>query len=141
MSRPFHMDDCEIQVPEGFKDRSVNLMEWQTEGGGNVILSISRDSLEGDFRTYVDRETRDLPSRYRGFKVERDDVIELQGGFVAARKAFRWNKEADVVYNQLAFVDVRPLLLLVTITAKARDRELADQLFDDVLRKFRIREL
>lgn len=142
-ARIYHMDECVIPVPDGYRDRTTHVLEWPLDAGHNLILTVSRDTLPpgAGFEEYVQRETKGLSGRYRGFKLDRDESGTLAGGLAIARKTFRWSQEAKVVYNHLAFANAGALIVLFVATARAADREVADRLVDDALAELRFREV
>ncbi len=140
-SRTYHMDDCVISLPAGYKDRSVNVLEWKTPSGDSVALTVQREPLgEAQLEEYVVRETKEMPQTYRGFHVERDEAATLADAMAVWHKAFRWNKQTDVIYNHMAFVVAGPLVIIFVATAKARHREDADRVIDEAIQNLRIRE-
>ncbi len=100
---PYTMNDHVIHVPPGFRDSSVNVLEWKAEDGEKIALVIQRRSLPpaelaGSAREaltrIVERETRDYPAHFKGFLLEHDDLA-VNAPFEARREAFRWKQEAD----------------------------------------------
>jgi hypothetical protein len=141
--RIFHMDDCVVTLPPGFVDRTINVLEWQAPGGEPVVLAVQRERLLTDlaFDDYVDLETKGYPSKFGGFKQERDDSQELPSGIQVRRKSFRWKRERDVVYNHQAFVHAGESVIVFTASAKAQDRDEVDRLIDDALGTIKFREV
>jgi hypothetical protein len=146
----FYMDDCTLSVPEGFRDRTTNVLEWKTPENDTVVLIVQREPLprpdparpftpEAGLAQYVTAQTKDNASRFAGFRMERDEVAAGDWGFHIHRKAFRWRKDEDVLYHHQAFVLARDRFIVLTGAAKALHRASVDVLLDDVLASFRIR--
>jgi hypothetical protein len=146
--RTYYMDDCTIPVPAGFLDRTANVLEWKTAEEDSLALLIQREPLArlgaeeapaAALQHYVSTQTKDYPSRFAGFCLERDEVAASDAGFEMRRKAFRWTSQEDVLYHHQAFVLVGEKVIVLTAAAKARHRAAVDTLLDGALADFRVR--
>jgi len=139
----YWMDDCTIQVPPGYRDRTSHTLEWKTPEGDAVALIIQRDLLPpgapADLQRYVAGQTADYPARFAGFHLELDEASDSDAAFPMRRKAFRWCKDQDVLYHHQAFVLAGDRIIVLTAAAKAAHRESVDALIDDALRSFAAR--
>ena len=141
------MDDCRIPVPTGFRDLTVNALEWSTEDGDKIGLVIQRMPLSSVdpeksslvLATYVEEQTKDYAVQFEGFCLERDEKAEGGVPFEIQRKAFRWRYEQHVLYHHQAFVLLETGVVVLTGTGKARHREAIDHLLDEVLADFQVR--
>jgi hypothetical protein len=140
--RVYHFDEGVISIPRGFVDRSTQTLEWPVDNSSSLTLVVQRQRLAwGSFDDLVDRETREYPARYLGFKAEETEYPDPFGGSMPIRHvAFRWKAELDVLYNHQAFVYSAPLVLVFIVSAKALHRERADQLMKEALSGLRFRE-
>lgn len=143
------MDDCGIEVPDGFRDRSVHVLEWTTPTNERIALVIAREVLDRrepdqpptteDLEKFVAAETSGFAARFAGFRSERDDGGVTKGGFPFRRKAFRWKQDAEVLYHHHAFVLLGDRVLVATASAKAREHAKVDAVMDRMLDKLRLR--
>ncbi len=133
----------------GFRDRTVNALEWTLEGGDRVGLVVQREQLPrpegeaaprpGALERFVAEQTRDYPTRFSGFHLDNEEVTAADSSFEMRRKAFRWRHEQEVLYHHQAFVLADFTVLVFTTSAKARHREAVDRLLHEVLAELRVR--
>lgn len=146
----YFTDHCTISVPQGFRDRSMNLLEWTTPEGDSIALAIQREKLPGvepsevapteaDLARYVAQQVKGYPAQFAAFHLERDEVATGDWRFPMHRKAFRWRKEQDVLYHHQVFMLVGEHVVVLTGASKARHRDAVDVLIEDALRSFRVR--
>jgi hypothetical protein len=147
-TRTYFMDDCTIPVPSGFRDRTVNVLEWEMEDGDKIGLVIQREPLPSfpptevprpTLESFVEAQTKDYPVQFAGFCLERDEAAAPGAPFEIQRKAFRWKHEQHVLYHHQAFVLVEAGVVVLTGSGKARHREAIDRLLDAVLADFHAR--
>jgi hypothetical protein len=147
--RIFHFDEGVVSLPRGFRDRSVQMLEWTVDNSSSLVLVIQRERLgaggvagsPATLDAYVASETRDYPTRFLGYRLEETEYPDpFDGAYPIARRVFRWKNERDVLYNHQVFVLSAPLVLVFTVTAKAVHRERADKLVKDALVDLRFRE-
>jgi hypothetical protein len=151
-SRVYYMDDCNVTLPDGFRDRTAHALEYKTEEGDSIALVFQREPLPGlgkdpgadrarALDRYVEATTQGYPSRFVGLRFERDEVAGGDpGGLEMRRKTFRHKQGDDVLYQHQAFVLAGDAVLVVTAGSKARHRTLVDQLVDQTLGSLRFRE-
>lgn len=144
--RTYYMDDCVIAVPGGPRDRSVNVLEWDLEGGDKIALVIQREPLPAlvpgqpvTLQVYVGVQTRELPAQLAGFHLEREEATSADSPFEISRWAFRWQREQEVLYHHQAFVRIGDGVIVFSGSGKARHREAIDRLLDTVLADLRVR--
>jgi hypothetical protein len=143
------MDDCTITVPPGFRDRTLNALEWTLDGDDRVGLVVQREQLlhpdgedaprPGALERFVADQTRDYPTRFAGFHLDNEDVAASDVGLEMRRKAFRWRHEQEVLYHHQAFVLAGFTVIVFTCSAKARHREAVDRMLHEVLAELRVR--
>ncbi len=147
-ARMYCMDDCTIPVPAGFRDRTVNALEWDTEDGDKIGLVIQRQPLPSFAPTgasgfalsaFVEAQTKDYPVQFAGFCLEREETAAADAPFEMQRKAFRWKHEQHVLYHHQAFVLIEARVVVLTGSGKARSRDAIDRLLDQVLADFQAR--
>ena len=146
----YYTDHCTIAVPQGFRDRSMNMLEWTTPEGDSIVLALQREKLPAsgsgeevptaaDLERYVAQQIKGYPAQFAGFHLERDEVAAGEWGFPMHRKAFRWRKDQDVFYHLQVFALVGEHVVVLTCASKARQRGAVDTLMEDALRSFRVR--
>jgi hypothetical protein len=142
-------DDCSLPVPPGFRDRTTHVLEWKTPEGDSVVLVLHRemipeDPLPGDPQPFdLDRfvadQVKEYPSKFAGYREERDEVASADAGFRMRRKAFRWKSENDVLYHHQVFVLTGDRVIVLTAAAKAKHRAAVDEVLSTALADFRAR--
>ncbi len=148
-AQTYYMDDCTFVVPAGFRDHTVNALDWPTEDGGRVALVVQRQALPhpaedvaprpGALERFVEAQTRDYGTRFEGFHKDREEVTSGESGLEMRRLAFRWRHEREVLYHHQAFVLVGWTVLVLSCTGKARHSESVDRLMNEVLAELRVR--
>ncbi len=149
--RLYFMDEAHLTVPEGYRDRSTNILEWETGPGTRIVLVVQRDQIDPEaiaeprspalaLADYVAGATGAYPTAFAGYKLERDEVaVGLTGGVEKRRIAYRWHQEAEVIYHHQAFILTGTAILVFTAGGKARDRERIDHLIDAAIADLRYR--
>lgn len=143
MSQKYHMDDCVIAIPAGSKDSSMNMLEWELEGGQRMSLVVQRGGPLGAVtpEEFVESETKAYPTAFEGYRVEREAFEDGPwSGVVFHHKVFRWKKDADVFFNHQVFVFDGGKVILFTASARARHRDDVERLIETVLGELRFRE-
>lgn len=147
--RAFHFDEGVLSLPQGFRDRSQQVLEWSVDNSSSVVLVIQRDTLApgpsgsptDNFDARVAHETNNYPTRFLGFRREPDDYPDPFDGTLPLRRiVFRWKSDRDVLYNHQVFLLSVPLMLIFTVSAKPAHRERADRIMHSALLDLRFRE-
>lgn len=143
MSRRFQMDECSIRLPDDYRDRTVNAVEWKTPEGDRIVLMIQRDPAPAGpadalpnevLEAYVAAQTREYPKRFAGYRLERDEAASGDTrGLALVRRAFRSSKDHDTLYHHQAFILAGHVILVLTAAAQARHRERVDAVIDEAL--------
>ena len=107
--------------------------------GANVGLVIGRRPLEGDLRTMVAREVRELRAKLRSCVLD-DESEGVLGGEPGLVVGLRYVREGMPFYHRQIFVAARGRLLTFVASGPAADRDAIDTLFDSALAGFRFRE-
>lgn len=140
--RVYHMDDCVLSLPEGFVDRSINVLEWPLPSGDTVVLVVQRERLSKDlgFDGYIAQETKSYPSQFEAFHDEGEERASLEYDVAVHHLKFRWKRDRDVLYNHQAFVDAGEAVIVLTVTGKASHKGEADSVIERSLEKLKFRE-
>jgi len=140
--RVYHTDDCVLHLPEGFVDKTLNVLEWSLESGDTVVLVVQREGLTEalSFDQYIARETRAYPSQFAAFHEDGVERASLGDGIDVHHLKFRWKREQDVLYHHQAFVDAGKRVLVLTATSKASHRGEVDGVIERALGELKFRE-
>jgi hypothetical protein len=135
-----HLDELVLEVPKGFQDRSVQVLEWPIPGGERIALVIQREPLaeEDAFEGYVARTTADYPKSLASYHAEDPQTFDLPIPYVS--KPCRWRHEDSVLYQHQVFLRLYDRSILVTASARAAHRDDVDELLRRCLAEPRIRE-
>jgi hypothetical protein len=141
----YFMDECRLEIPFGFTDRSVHVLDWPIGDGDVVGLVVVREKLPPPapeppppseyLRTLVTQRSRDFPSQFPGYRAEQEEAgTTAAEGLAVRRKTFRWRKEQDVIYHHHVYVLMgEQSLMTFTGVAKATHREAVDELVQQTL--------
>lgn len=141
MSASYIMADARFAVPEGFHDRSVNVLEWAIEGGDKLSLIAQRDAVAStvSLDEYVTTQTKSYPIEFDAYRVETETAAERP--LAEARQlSFRFKREREVLYTHQVFVLAAGQVLVFTVTAKAIHRGRVDELMARVMGSLELRE-
>lgn len=137
----FHVQEGSFEVPAGFADRSVEVLEWEEPAGERFSLSVARQArAEGkSLREIVEAQIRELeesmgPSEILG-------VAEGEAsGVPVIEVRHRWVHEDGVVHNHHAFVGLPARLLVFTLATRPRNAARAAEIIEGLLETFEPRE-
>ena len=141
MSRyTYHMDDCVISVPEGFRDRAIHVLEWAAEDESPIVLIVQRDKLANKtLEEYVEQDSRDYDTRFKRHAPE-----ELPEGpslpTPCVQRAFRWVRGEEVLYNRHVYLADAALVICMMTSGLARHRPRIDQIAGDAVESLCFRE-
>lgn len=144
MTELYRMDDWVVPIPTGFTDRSINVLEWRLEDSTDKLaLVVQREYVPTGTKLdkYVKKETKNYPSKFLGYRLERDDAHEgAVPGSQVCHNAFRYKKDNDVIYTHQAFVLLGVQIVLLTGTAKATFKSTVDEVVDEAVNGLKLRE-
>ena len=148
--RSYFTDDVAFSLPDGFRDRTVQLLEWTTPTHEIISLDVSRELLprrhpdeplsRDDLERYFDAETRGHPTQFAGLRTERDEHGVTTGGVAFHRKAFRWKKGTEARYHHQVFALLGDRVMVLTGSASAELRGTVDVVIDRALKDLRRRK-
>ncbi len=135
----YHLDEGAIQLPDGFHDASINVFEW-TGNSGRITLTMQREKYVENqtFEELVHRATSSYAKVFANYAEE--DPMEIAMDVPTLSKRFRWRQDTGVSYHHQVFLDLRPKVLVITVTGAAAGREQVDQILHDTLRSLQLRE-
>lgn len=140
MSEPYtyHFDEGVLAVPPGFRDDSLQVLEWPVEGGA-LVLAISRRPLGGAFEAVVEKDVAQAKAGLRACVVEVSQASTL-GGEPAHVLTMRYVKDGRVLHHRQVFAVVRGRLWAMFVTGPAAHRAAIDALFGETIDSFKFRE-
>jgi hypothetical protein len=136
----YHLDECVLPLPVGFRDASVQVFEWTLDDGEQLSLLIQREPrtegrmLEDSVRTV----TRSYPQKFMAYHEEEPMVLGTDLRCVSKR--FRWRHESGVLYHHQLFLELDSCVMLLTASCKATHRDEADVLLLRALEGMQLRE-
>lgn len=140
MSRyPFHVDEAALDVPAGFIDRSVNVLEWTIEGDERLVLVIERAPAVESLDACVESHVGSYPSRYAGYKLLEVHHAEVDGMRVIELE-IRSRTDAGVMHHHQAFIEMSWGALILSATTKFAFAAQCEALVDGVLDTLRVRD-
>jgi hypothetical protein len=135
----YHTDDLVLRVPAGFRDHTIQTLEWQVDGG-RVALAVQRERL-GAAETLdgvYEKATRGYPKQLFAYRLDGEDMVILHG--IAARTArFRWKHQGNVLYHHQAFLVAGGTAFVLTASGPVGAAARIDELIRDTLAGLRLR--
>lgn len=139
MSYVYHTDNAVFDLPPGFVDRSLTILEWPTATGGRIALTMQREPRQGD--RPLDEVVRDnlakISRTLKGYKELSRTHFDPPS---VARVAFEHRHELTRVVQYQLYVSTLDGLLIFGATGRAADRADCEALFDQVLQSLKLRE-
>lgn len=138
----FQANEFCAPLPEGLKDKTVNIFSLTDDGPSDLSIVVARDRpVEGEaLPAYVDRQLAVLRQRLPLFRiVERSDV-ELDRR-PAVQVDYTWQSGDTQMYQRQVIVHAEGagVMLLISATCKARLEPTWEAMFDEFLAGFRLR--
>lgn len=135
---PFHIDEAVLEVPVGFIDRTINVLEWILEDGDRMVLVIERAPSIASLDACVEEHVGSYPSRFAGYKLVEVHHAEVDGMRVIELE-IRSRTDAGVMHHHQAFVDLGGAALILSATAKFAFAAQCEALIDEALETLRLR--
>ncbi len=133
----YHLDEAVIRVPEGFLDRTMNVLEWVTPEGERVVLVIQRE-LSPALDEYVEQQIAEYPSRFSGYRLV---TAQKRGdGPPAIELAIRSRSDAGAMHHQQLFITIEQGVLIATATGKVAAADMCEKLIAELYASFQVRE-
>ncbi len=117
MNERLHMNEGTLDVPPGFRDLSIQILEWRSEDGAVIALTVQRESLRAgeELDGYVRRTITDLYAELSSFRIDARHALE--GAPVpSSLLTFRWHGDGGIVCQAQGFAELGRTVLVVTAT-------------------------
>jgi len=134
----YHTDSAVFELPAGFVDRSVTVLEWPSSRGGRVALTMQREPAQGDepLEVVVRQNLAKMARVLKGFK---ETGVHVQAAPRLARVSFELKQESSRLVQHQLYVPTDDGLLVFGATARHEDRAECETLFDHVIRTLKFR--
>ena len=127
----YHLDECVLSLPPGFRDASVHALEWALDDGEQLSLLVQREPRgDGALSDFVRGQTQTYPKRFSAYAEE--EPVAIDGDVPMVSKRFRWRHETGVLYHHQVFVELDAVILMVTASGKASHMTAVDDLVREV---------
>lgn len=117
----YTMNEGSFQVPEEWRDNSVNIFVVGAEPPMNLSFVISRDNLRqgAELVDYVEQQLGDVSKKLRKFRILGKRQMEV-GGRPALEAEFTWVSEQSPMHQRQQYVRVGQKVLVFTATAPVK---------------------
>jgi hypothetical protein len=138
----YHANEFVTVLPEGLKDKTVNIFSLTDEGPSELSVVIARDKPQKgeDLDAYAQRQLAMLQQRLSMFRVLRREPATL-GGEPAVSVDYTWQSPEGKMFQRQVMVFVKATGGALLLTATSRD-QLApkwEAAFANMLTNFRLR--
>ncbi len=127
------MNEAAFDLPQGFVDRTVTVLEAATEDGEGVSIIVERSPLPRGQSLQQATKERLLTARkdVRGFSIlyERDCEVARTKAIDVGTK---WRDDDGIVYTRSIHLALGDMLLIIAGEAGFEDRETCDRVLDHV---------
>jgi hypothetical protein len=137
----YHTDDLVLNVPAGFRDHTMQALEWHTPKGERIALALQRERLsQGDtLETVYQKALAGYPKQLLAFRLDNEETTQIHG--VAVRIArFRWKHKVHTMYHHQAFLMLSGTVFVFTASGPAIAAPDVDALMAEALSGLRVRE-
>lgn len=137
----FQAHEFSAGLPQGLKDKTVNIFSLTDEGPSDFSLVVARDQkIEGEtFVAYVARQLALLQQRLPLFRAIRKSDMEL-GRQAAVQIDYTWQSGETQMFQRqvIVFAPAASVMLLITATCKERLEPRWEAMFSEFLSHFRL---
>lgn len=137
----YYVNEAAFEVPEGLVDRTVNVLEGETPGGGELGVLCVRTRLAAGktlrevVAAHLDGERRAL----RAWELLDEEAADVDGA-PAIRVRARWRADAGMVFQEQAHLVAGASWLLLSVNAPLEERAYAEATMERALATLRLRE-
>jgi hypothetical protein len=136
----FYVNEAAFELPEiGFVDRTVNVLE-ATTSDGEIGVFVHRQPLApgATLRQIMTEQLEQERRSLAGHAIVFDREAEVDG-VAAILVGTRWRGEQIMVYQELAFVALQEVWLLIGVNAPVEKSEIAGEVMAHVLATMKLR--
>lgn len=136
----FHANEFSAVLPEGLKDRTVNVFTLTDEGPSDLSVVVTRDVLRGaeGLPEYVDRQLAVLQERLAGLRIRRREPATL-AGHAAESLEFSWQSREGTVWQRLVIApSLHGTILSFSATFRAAPAAPHTTMFESFLANMRL---
>lgn len=135
----YTINEGELEIPDGWTDKSVNVFAVGTSLPLALSFVISREEFDpqGDLATYAEERLDTVEHQLKDFKVIEKRQIEVAGS-TALEAEFTWRGQAGLMYQRQTYVRAGQQVLVFTATSRRELREEHRAQIDAVLSSLRL---
>lgn len=137
---PYHINEAELDLPDEWSDKSVNIFSSGASAKAPLTLVISRDEMkEGqELADFADEKLAELSPQLSQFKLIDKRQVEVAGD-VALDAEFTWRSNQGLMHQRQTYVCLGRRVLVFTATAPRELREQHRREVDAVLASLKFR--
>lgn len=146
MATTFQANEFSTVLPEGLKDKTVNIFSLTDEGPSELGVVIARDRpLHGEtLDTYAERQFKLLQQRLPLFRVLGKTMIEVDvepNKRPAVQVDYAWQSGEGPMHQRqvIVFAEAAGVVLLFTATSKTRIEPKWEAVFNEMIVNLRLR--
>lgn len=137
-----HATEFLLNLPEGLKDKSINIFALSDEGPSELTVVVARERPRAGetLERFAERAQSALVARLPGFLVERREVIRIDKE-PAIVVDYTWQSPEGKMFQRQAIVHARGpnLMLLITATCREKLGSRWEAMWGDFIAGFRLR--
>lgn len=137
-----HATEFLLNLPDGLKDRSIQLFSLTDEGPSefNIVVARERPRAGEALERFAERAHSALVARLPGFLMERRELIRIDKE-PAILVDYTWQSPEGKMFQRQAIVHARGPNLMLLITATCREKLSArwEAMWGDFIAGFRLR--
>lgn len=138
MTYRFHTNDVVLTVPQGFRDRSSQVLEWPNPSGQPLHLIMTRlEKRASELEKELAAAIRDLEITFHGLSSV--DPPPLTTNFPLGQFACRFRREDKVFYQRLIFIGAESYILSIATIGPASQRSEIDDLTQNAIQNLLFR--
>jgi hypothetical protein len=137
--KEFFMNEGSVELPAGFVDRTVHILEWSDAQEKQTML-VQREPLpEGTpLADFVTHTLGELASAMQHFTLGTRRIL-MGTRFPTEITSFRWMGEAGLVAQAQTFTQMDGVVLIQTMTTAPADRARGEELVERAARSLKPR--
>jgi hypothetical protein len=138
----YHANDFVVSLPDGLRDKSINIFSLTDEGPSEIGLVVVRDRLRGaeSLDEFLERQMATILKRMPMFQLLRREEVTLDKHPARLTDCTFHPPEGKMFQRQIAVVSkATPGVLLISVSCKDALTPRAEAVFEEFLANFRLR--
>ena len=137
----FHANEYLVSLPDGLKDKTVNIFSLTDEGPSELSIVVTRDVRKGgeDLEAYVERQLNALMPRLPAFRLLKHEKTTLDKQPAILFDSSWQSPEGRMFQRQITLYAAKCVLVIVATTKGDQLKSKWESMFNEFLAGFRLR--